>query len=98
MRKSFQEQREDGGSRPTSMEELAAFPNEAASLAVEITLPLASVRNNALAALNFLDHQPPDLDEVREALGCLVADADRAGDIIDRIRDCIKKASAKAST
>jgi signal transduction histidine kinase len=29
---------------------------------------------------------------VREALGCIVGDSDRAGDIIDRIRDQIKKA------
>ena len=64
----------------------------AASLAHEITQPIASARNNARAALNFLDMQPPDLGEVREALGCVVGDADRAGDIIDRIRDHIKKA------
>ena len=43
----------------------------------------------------FLDKNPPDLDEVREALGCIVGDADRAGDIIDRIRDQIKKASPR---
>jgi PAS domain S-box-containing protein len=64
----------------------------AASLAHEITQPIASARNNARAALNFLDHQPSDLGEVREALGCVVGDADRAGDIIDRIREHIKKA------
>jgi len=75
--------------RVSMMDELAA------SLALEITLPIASARNNAIAALNFLDHQPPDLGEVREALGCLVGDADRAGDIVDRIRDHIKKAPPK---
>jgi C4-dicarboxylate-specific signal transduction histidine kinase len=32
------------------------------------------------------------LDEVRAALNCLVADTDRAGDILDSIRDHIKKA------
>ncbi len=64
----------------------------AASLAHEITQPIAAARNNARAALNFLDKQPPDLGEVREALGCLVGDADRAGVIVDRIRDHIKKA------
>jgi PAS domain S-box-containing protein len=63
-----------------------------ASLAHEITQPIASARNNASAALNFLGQRPPDLSEVREALGCVVRDADRAGDIIDRIRDHIKKA------
>jgi C4-dicarboxylate-specific signal transduction histidine kinase len=64
----------------------------AASIVHEVTQPLATARNNARAALNFLDKQSPDLDEVREALGCIVGDTDRAGNIIERIRDHIKKA------
>ena len=63
-----------------------------ASLSHEITQPIAAARNNARAALNFLDKKQPDLDEVREALYSIVGDADRARDIIDRIRDQIKKA------
>src|SRR5246500_3931753 len=64
----------------------------AASLSHEITQPIPSARNNARAAQNFLNMQPPDLGEVREALSCVVGDADRAGEIIDRIREQIKKA------
>jgi PAS domain S-box-containing protein len=64
----------------------------AASLSHEITQPIASARNNARAAQNFLDMQPADLGEVREALSCVVGDTDRAGDIVDRIREHIKKA------
>jgi PAS domain S-box-containing protein len=64
----------------------------AASLAHEVKQPIATARNNARAALNFLAKRPPDLGEVREALGCIVGDADRAGNIIDRIRAHIKKA------
>jgi hypothetical protein len=64
----------------------------AASLSHEVTQPIASARNNARAAQNFLNKQTPDLREVEEALGCVVADADRAGNIVDRIRDHIKKA------
>ena len=64
----------------------------AASLGHEITQPIASARNNARAAQNFLDMQPPDMGEVRQALACVVGDADRAGEIIDRIREHIKKA------
>src|SRR5262249_39574017 len=64
----------------------------AASLSHEITQPMASARNNARAAQNFLDMQPPDLSETREALGCVVGDVDRAGAIIDRIREQMKKA------
>ncbi|QIG95959.1 PAS domain-containing protein [Bradyrhizobium sp. 6(2017)] len=64
----------------------------AASLSHEITQPIASARNNARAAQNFLDMQPPDLGEVRDALSCVVGDTDRAGDMIVRIREQIKKA------
>ena len=74
------------------MNRLSMMGELAASLAHEITQPIAAARNNARAALNFLGKQPPDLGEVREALGCVVGDADRAGYIIDRIRDHIKKA------
>ena len=63
-----------------------------ASITHEVKQPIGAARNNACAALNFLDKQPPDLGEVREALGCIVGDADRAGGIIDRIRGFIKKA------
>jgi PAS domain S-box-containing protein len=64
----------------------------AASLAHEVKQPIAAARNNARAALNFLDRSPPDLREVREAVDCIVGDADRAADIVERIRDHIKKA------
>jgi PAS domain S-box-containing protein len=63
-----------------------------ASLAHEILHPIATARNNARAGMRFLDLRPPDLNEVREALGLVVRDADRAKDIVGRIRDHIKKA------
>jgi PAS domain S-box-containing protein len=74
------------------MNRLTMMGELAASLAHEITQPIAAARTNARAAMHFLDRHPPDLGEVREALACIVDDADRAGDIIDRIRDHIKKA------
>ena len=66
-----------------------------ASIAREVAQPIGSALNNARAALNFLNKSFPDLDNVREALGCIVGDADRAGGILDRIRDQIKKASPR---
>jgi C4-dicarboxylate-specific signal transduction histidine kinase len=72
--------------RASTMREMAA------SLAQEITQPIAAARNNARAALNFLDKQPPDLVEVREALRCVVGDTDRAGVIVDRMRDHSRRA------
>src|SRR5580700_3541163 len=63
-----------------------------ASIAHEIKQPIATARNNAGAALNFLDKSPPEVAEVREALTCIVNDADRASDVVDRIGSLIKKA------
>jgi PAS domain S-box-containing protein len=64
----------------------------AASLSHEITQPIAAARNYARAALNFLDRQTPDLHEVKKQLGGVMGAADRSGEIIQRIRDHIKKA------
>ena len=64
----------------------------AASLAHEITQPIGSARNNARTAQNFLKMQPPEPNEVHAALDRLISNVDRATEIIDRIRDNIKKA------
>jgi PAS domain S-box-containing protein len=64
----------------------------AASLAHEILHPIATTRNSARTGMRFLERSPPDLAEVKEALSCIVRDADRAKDIVGRMRDHIKKA------
>jgi C4-dicarboxylate-specific signal transduction histidine kinase len=79
------------------MNRLTIMGELAASLAHEIAQPIATARNNARAAMHFLNRNPPDLGEIREALACIVDDADRAGDIIDRMRDHIKKAPPRKS-
>jgi signal transduction histidine kinase len=63
-----------------------------ASLTHEILHPIATARNNARAAVRFLDMTPSNMAEVREALDAIVRDADRSKDIVDRVRDHIKKA------
>ena len=64
----------------------------AASLAHEILHPIATARNNARAGMRFLEMNPPNLGEVKEALASVVRDADRAKSIVGRVRDHIKKA------
>jgi len=54
----------------------------AVSLAHEITQPIGSAHNNACAAQSFLDVQPPELGEVKEAVACVIGDVERAGAII----------------
>src|SRR5258706_5618532 len=66
-----------------------------ASIAPEVTQPIAAIVTNAQAARHFLDHRPPDLDEVRQALDCIVRDAYRASDVIYRIRGLLKEAPPK---
>ena len=63
-----------------------------ASIAHEVNQPIAATVTNAEAALRFLNARRPDLDEVREALGCIVRDGDRAGAVLGRIRALIKGA------
>jgi PAS domain S-box-containing protein len=63
----------------------------ATSLAHEVLHPIATARNNARAGMRFLEMSPPNLDEAGEALGCVVRDADRAKDIVGRMRDHVKK-------
>jgi C4-dicarboxylate-specific signal transduction histidine kinase len=52
------------------MNRMSIMGELAGTLVHEITQPIASARNNARAALNFLDKRPPDLGEVREARCC----------------------------
>jgi len=65
-----------------------------ASIAHEVNQPIAAARNNAVSALRFLSRSPPDLEEVREALDCVVSDVDRAGNVIGGIRKLITKTPA----
>jgi C4-dicarboxylate-specific signal transduction histidine kinase len=72
--------------RVTTLGELTA------SLAHEVNQPIAGVITNAQAALRWLRADPPDPDEIREALDRIVADGRRAGEVIGRIRALVKKA------
>jgi PAS domain S-box-containing protein len=71
--------------RVTTMGQLTA------SIAHEVNQPITAAVINAEAALRWLGAQPPDLEEVREALGLIVEDGTRAGNVIGGIRALIKK-------
>jgi C4-dicarboxylate-specific signal transduction histidine kinase len=63
-----------------------------ASIAHEVNQPIAAMVTNAQAAQRWLDRQPPDLAEAGQALARIVKDGNRAGDVIGRIRELIRKA------
>jgi PAS domain S-box-containing protein len=71
---------------------IATMGQLTASIAHEVNQPIAAVVTNAEAALRWIDAKPANLREVREALGRIVTDGRRAGDVIGRIRAMIAKA------
>jgi PAS domain S-box-containing protein len=73
-------------SRVTTMGALAA------SIAHEMNQPLAGLITSANAGLNWLAADPPDLPKAREALVRVVRDGTRAGDVVSRIREAVKRA------
>jgi PAS domain S-box-containing protein len=73
-------------SRLTTMGELAA------SIAHEVNQPLAGIVTNANASLRWLAGELPNLNEAREAVGRIIRDGNRAGEIIGRLRALAKKA------
>jgi len=72
-------------SRITTMGELAS------SIAHEINQPIGAIATNGAAAVRWLGRTPPNVQGAEEALGCIVRDANRAADVIGRIRSLLKK-------
>jgi len=72
-------------SRVVAMGELAA------AIAHEVNQPLGAVVTNASASLRWLAGQPPNLGEAREAIDRTVRDANRASEVIVRIRALLQK-------
>jgi PAS domain S-box-containing protein len=58
-----------------------------ASIAHEVNQPLTAIAIGGETALRWLSRPEPDMNEVRDLAGRIVADARRAADIISRIRD-----------
>ncbi|AWL95952.1 MULTISPECIES: PAS domain S-box protein [Bradyrhizobium] len=61
------------------------------SIAHEITQPIAAVISNADACIAWLDRDPADLKAARRSAEWIVEDANRASEVIRRIRALAKK-------
>jgi PAS domain S-box-containing protein len=71
--------------RVTTMGELCA------SLAHEINQPISGAITNASTCLRRLDRQPPDLEGARAGAALIIRDANRAAEIINRVRLFFRK-------
>jgi len=67
----------------------------AAAFAHELNQPLAAIRANARAGQNYLDREEPDTSEAGGALTDIGVDAQRAQDLIIRLRDMMRKGELK---
>ena len=71
---------------------VATMGQLSASIAHEVSQPIAGTITNASAALRLLDAEPLNVDGCRRALERIVRDGNRAGEVIDRVRALVKKA------
>lgn len=77
--------------RRTRESRLTAMEAMSATIAHEVTQPVASMVTNADAALRWLDKPRPEIGEAERALRRIVDDGHRAGDVIDNIRTLFRK-------
>ena len=61
------------------------------SLAHELNQPLTGILTNAQAGQRLLDCSPPRLQDLREALADIVEDDKRAAEVIQRLRNLLRK-------
>jgi len=71
--------------RVTTMGEMAA------AIAHETNQPLAAIITEGESCLRWLARSPPNLDEVHDAVTSMIGDANRASDVIKRIRTVLNK-------
>lgn len=76
-------------SRVTTLGEVTA------SIAHEVNQPLAAIMNNANAGLALLPDGHPGMTEVRAALSDILADAERASAIIERVRALARRSPSE---
>jgi NO-binding membrane sensor protein with MHYT domain len=67
----------------------------AASIAHEVNQPLAAVVANAEACLRWLDRGTPDLDAARRSVEWIIDDANRASEVIRRVRALANKSDVE---
>jgi signal transduction histidine kinase len=75
--------------RVTAMGELTA------AIVHEVNQPIAGVVANADAAMHWLVAQPPDLEEVRQALESIVEDGKGTSEIVTRVRALARKVAPR---
>ncbi len=75
----------------THLSRVATIGELVASLAHELNQPLAAIQSNAQAGQRLLAAGQPDLRDIQDILADIVADDQRAAEVIRRVRALLKK-------
>lgn len=94
-RKQAEEEARQHEAALAHMARLSTMGELTAQLAHEINQPLCTIVGNAQTAQRLLAKEPPDLAEVRAALRDIVAQGNRAADIIHRVRGFLRQQQPK---
>jgi len=73
------------------IERLSTMGEMAAGFAHEVNQPLTAISNYASVAVRFADKTPFSKDKLKDILGKMSAQAVRASEVIQRLRDFVKK-------
>jgi len=101
LRKEFAERERAEEQRRTAQAELAhtarvtMMGELVASIAHEVSQPLAAIVTGASASLRWLTAEPPNVAEARETTERILRDGDRASDVLARIRRLLRKTAVR---
>lgn len=79
----------------THMARVMTLGELTASIAHEVNQPLAAVVTSGNACQRWLASQPPNIERASQALDRIVSNANRASEIIGRVRNLVKKAPSQ---
>jgi len=90
-RRLLREKDEEMRERLTHLTRVSTMGEMASSIAHEVNQPLTAIATYAQACRRFLDQPDPDLREVSDVLARISSEALRAGNIIHRLKDLVRR-------
>jgi PAS domain S-box-containing protein len=94
-RKRAEEELHEAQANLAHVTRVTALGELAASIAHEVSQPLAAIVTNAAACLRWLDRETPNLDEARGTVRSIIKDGSRAGEVIQRVRGLVNKTAGQ---
>jgi len=90
-RRGLREKEEEMRERLTHLTRVSTTGEMASSIAHEVNQPLTAIATYAQACQRLIDSRAASLSEVMEILGRISAEALRAGDIVHRLKDLVRR-------